>query len=337
MKIVNIEDKFFIKKDVKVSDKLDKGVYLLHKEVSNEYYLQKLNSFEVPSKIYGEEEKIAERYLNTFSKLDKNMGILLTGLKGNGKSLTAKIVSIKSDLPTILISECYKGVEFKQFLQDLKQEAIIFIDEFEKIYPNNEENNQEEFLSILDGVFESKKLFIFTTNSFNINEFLKNRPNRIRYLRRYSGLDKKVIEEVIEDKLQDKNQKNELMNLLDLLGSVSMDVLDKLIQEMNLYDEPATVAIKYLNIQIEHNEFDVLMYIKGKRHISKIYYNPIISNYVYVSYKENDEKSGDSRWRYYEAEKEDLTMEVVNSEFVFKDRDGNKLIFTPSKTEEFQL
>jgi hypothetical protein len=326
--------------DLEIIKEIPVGNWLLmFDEKRSEYILEKQDDFILPNKIYGEEEKVAERYLNTFKNKDGNLGILLTGIKGNGKSLMAKLVCNLSNLPVIIITQSFNGESFQNFLSSIKQEIVVFVDEFEKVYKDDKDGNstQEELLPILDGVFQSKKLFLFTTNTLEINQFLKNRPGRIYYLRKYFGLDKKVIEEVIQDKLKDKTQKSELMNLLDLLGSVSMDVLDKLIQEMNLYNEPATTAIKYLNIQIEHNEFDVLMYIKGKRHVSKIYYNPITSNYVYVSYKENDEKSGDSRWRYYEAEKEDLTMEVVNSEFVFKDREGNKLIFTPSKTEEFQL
>ncbi|MCA9749413.1 MAG: AAA family ATPase, partial [Romboutsia sp.] len=280
MKIVNIEDRFYIEKDVKVEDKLEKGVYLLHKnEHSSEHFLQKLNDFNLPEKIYGDEQKIVDRYLNTFSMSNKNMGVLLTGLKGNGKSLTAKLLSKTSDLPTILITECYKGVEFKQFLQDLKQEAIILIDEFEKIY-TNEDNNQEEFLSILDGVFENKKLFIFTTNTLDINQFLKNRPNRIRYLREYDGLEKPIILEIIDDLLENKSKKKELIEVLNILSSVSMDVLLHLIQEMNYYEESARQAVKHLNIQVEHTTFDVRLYFNGKLYHSKVNYNPLTSKYI---------------------------------------------------------
>lgn len=74
----------------------------------------------------------------------------------------------KSDLPVIVITEPFTGSKFKEFLSSIKEETIIFLDEFEKVYNTTE---LQEYLSILDGVFDGKKLFLFTSNDERINEF----------------------------------------------------------------------------------------------------------------------------------------------------------------------
>lgn len=115
-----------------------------------------------------------------------------------------------------------------------------------------------------------------------------------------------------------------------------MDVLLTLIQEVNLYDITPLEAVRMLNIQVEHNEFDVLMFLNGKRHITKVNYNPLISKYIYIAYKEVRD-NGEDRWRYYEREKDEFDIQSGDGEFRFKDREGNEIIFTPSKSFEFSL
>lgn len=323
-------------KNITLLKKIPVGVWLLvQDELTKEFYLEKQADFTLPDKIYGKEEEVAERYLSTFNKSTKNEGILLTGEKGNGKTLMAKVICNKSNLPVILITQPFTGDSFQSFLGALKQQLVVFIDEFEKIY-KDDAGQQLDFLSILDGVFESKKLFVFTSNSMQINDFLKNRPNRIRYLRRYRGLSRDVVEEIIEDKLENKEHKKELIEIVDLLSNVSMDVLLTLIQEINYYDEAPIKAVRMMNIQVEHSEFDVLMYIEGKKRVSKVYYNPLTMKRLYVTYKEEDDR-GRMRHSYYEEATDQMTLLATNGEFIFTDKKGNELRFTASTPFEFNL
>lgn len=335
--IYRIQDELRFGADISLMEELPLGNWLLmFDEPRNEFYLKKQPDFDdLPKKLYGDDEKVAKIYLKTFESLKKNMGVLLTGQKGGGKSTMAKLICNLSNQPTILITQPFVGDLFKSFLSSITQHVNVFVDEFEKVYPD-EEKKQEEFLTILDGVFQSKKLFIFTANSMSINQFLKNRPGRIRYLRKYGGLEKAVIKEIIADLLENSKHENDLISLTNLLSSVSMDVLLTLIQEVNLYDITPLEAVRMLNIQVEHNEFDVLMFLNGKRHITKINYNPLISKYIYIAYKEVRD-NGEDRWRYYEREKDEFDIQSGDGEFRFKDREGNEIIFTPSKSFEFSL
>ena len=320
--------------DFELIDNIPVGNWLLmFDDLRKEYYLEKLADFIIPSKIYGNDEELVDRYLETFKNSEGNMGVWFSGLKGNGKSVIAKMISKKSNLPTVMITQPFVGEDFQGFLANISQEIVVMLDEFEKVY---KDEKQEEFLHILDGIFQNKKLFIFTTNSTDINPYLKSRPSRIRYHKEYNGLDDKVVEEIIEDLLKNKDHKRDLMEIVWVLGSISMDILLTLIDEMNKYNESPREAIDKLNIQIEHEEYSVLMFINGKRRESTVRYNPLNTRYIWLSYQEDIDKEN-SRIRYYEKSCEELTFEVIEGNIEAKDREGNKLIFTPIKSKKIKF
>jgi SpoVK/Ycf46/Vps4 family AAA+-type ATPase len=218
--------------------------------------LEESDSFKIPAKVYGSPEKLAKRYLNTFNNTDGNLGVLLTGVKGTGKSLLAKMVCVESNLPVIMISEPFMSNELKSFLNNIKQEVIILIDEFEKIY--RDVKHQETFLSLLDGVFEGQKLYILTSNATtSVSTYLLNRPSRIHYLKQYDGLDKVLVEEIVGDLLESKIHKKELIRLLDIAGLITVDMLMAIIREMNMYGESPKAAIELLNIKPESATYKV--------------------------------------------------------------------------------
>lgn len=334
--IYKIQDELRFGANIELLDKIPVGNWLLSQdEHTKEFFLVQQPNFKLPTKIYGKEEDLAQRYIDTFTRIDRNVGVLLTGQKGNGKSLNAKIICNMSNLPVIIITQPFVGEKFQSFLGGMTQEVVVFIDEFEKVYPEDD-NKQEDFLPILDGVFQTKKLFLFTSNSMAINKFLKSRPGRIRYLRKFEGLESSVIDEIISDRLKNSEHKKELKELLNILCNVSMDVLLHLIEEINFYDEPPLETVRKMNIQVEHSEFDVLMYINGKRRTAKIHYNPLTVKYLYINYKDENDR-GETRWKWFEKPTEDFDIQAVDGEFIFKDTENNKLIFTASKPFEFSL
>lgn len=314
---------------------IEKGNWLVVESKEGKFSLEKMEDFSYPDKLYGNMEAVSARYVKSFNNSKSSMGILLTGLKGGGKTLTAKLTCREANLPVLIISQAFSGEAFQAYLANLNQEVVVFIDEFEKVF--EDAVKQQQLLPLLDGVFETKILFIFTSNTMDVNKFLKNRPGRIRYLKHYGGLEKDELEEIIEDLLLDKEKKQGLLEMTYLLSSVSVDVLMYLINEMNEYDEKASESIKFLNIQVEHAEFDVLMYIKGAKHVTKIHYNPITSKYLHFSYKDQDSR-GHDRWNYYDARTDNLSLQVVDGEFIYEDkRNGDEIRLTPAKKFRFSL
>ena len=235
------------------------GNWLLQVDAKGSFFLKKQRDFVLPERLYGNLDATVNRFLNTFNKKPGNLGILLTGLKGSGKSLLAKKLCIDSKLPVILITEAYVGTTFQSFLSSITQPCIVLFDEFEKVYKErfdignkdnaNHTGSQEQLLTLFDGVFMSKKMFVLTSNSTMINDAFNNRPGRIHYKKDYDGLDEETIIEIIDDLLINKANKEELLNTCRMLMEINMDQLHTIIWEMNNYNETSKQVISLLNIQ----------------------------------------------------------------------------------------
>lgn len=264
---------FFNEADIQSIDAIPQGTWLVQYSQQKGFYLEKIEDFRLPSKIYGNHKELSERYLKTYNKYSKNLGITLSGLKGTGKSLLAKMTAINSNLPVLVVTDAYCGTEFNMFMSKISQEVVVFIDEFEKVY--DEEHLQNALLSLLDGTIEGKKLFIFTSNQTSrYNNYLLNRPGRIHYLKEFDKIDSKLLDDIINDNLKDMSQTNELKRIVELIDDANVDMIMALIREMNDFNEPAKEAVKYLNIQVQ-NEGRYNLTVSKK-----------INGYLYDSYHE---------------------------------------------------
>ncbi len=144
-----------------VTDYLPVGTYTIRFTQETGFYLQRINDLDAPIKLYGDAEKKADRILHTFMCREGATGMLLSGEKGCGKSMLAKLLSIKGanqEFPTIVINNAWFGEAFNSFIQCINQPAIILFDEFEKIY--FEKEAQEAMLTLLDGVYRCFTRFV---------------------------------------------------------------------------------------------------------------------------------------------------------------------------------
>lgn len=246
------------------------GVYQLCLDPRNgQYFLSEVQKFTLPKKLYGNYD-IIDRWKKSYEhNTEKNLGILLSGLKGSGKTLLAKKFCMDMNLPTIVVNEGYSGTEFINFLTNpALGKYILYIDEFEKIYPdryNDNEKNPSDLLSIMDGTYDTNIIFLYTINKFNISEYLINRLNRIKYRIHYENLDESVIDEVIEDLLINKKNKGSIYSLFDLIGMCTYDLLINIIKEMNLFNDNALAAAKHLNLKLEPQEYSINVYYNKQK------------------------------------------------------------------------
>ena len=302
--------------------------YLL-KKGEDGFFVEEQPKFILPKKIYGDVDSVVDRVLETFKSRSNNLGVLFSGIKGNSKTTTGKMICVKSGLPVLLISEPFTGADFKAYLSSIKDQAIVFIDEFEKVY--NTEELQQEFLSILDGVFQGKKLFMFTSNNAKINEFLRNRPSRIFYHFKHDNLDESTVNDIIEQELQDKSYEADLRAILMILGTISVDVLLNYIDEINRFKRSPKELIKGLNVEVEQTHFSVVLIVNGERHMTKCDFNPLLQKDFFFDYKK--EKGG---YGYFYGSFTDYSMYTRGNSFVFENLE-NKMIFTPFKPFKFEL
>lgn len=204
--------------------------------------LQKIcDKFEFDYKLYDlGTEDIERRIRDTWNsdlyrKTGKNLGVIYNGVKGTGKTVGAKVLCNDfSNLPTLVISQYFKGIS--DFIQSIDFSCVVFIDEAEKIFDNNEPECSVELLRMIDGVYSaSRKIFVLTTNTLALNENLLDRPSRIRYVKEFGNVSNKAIEEIIEDKLIDKSKKAELLAEIEKLRFSTIDIIENMIFEFNIH------------------------------------------------------------------------------------------------------
>lgn len=236
------------------------------------HFLVEGNKFKLPEKIYSNDKEFIEHVTNVYQKGDKSMAVLLKGKKGLGKSFTSKVICEKLGLPIINITKVTNDNMFS-FLNQIEQEHVIYIDEFEKLFPNNSKSkldsneegevNQEKFLSFLDGsnTTNSKRFFIITANN-NVNEFLINRPSRIRYLRNYTNIHDSTIEEIVLDKLKNTEFKKDLIENLDKY-ELNVDSLIEIIEEINLCEKPYSYFKSFFNYTVSKCKYDLYVVQDG--------------------------------------------------------------------------
>lgn len=234
---------------------LPAGNYIVKQDQFGNYFLEQVDSFEFKGKKYGDNDANRDRIYNTFMSRSGSTGVMLTGEKGSGKTLLAKTLVIRGaedGIPTILINAPHRGDAFNTFLQDISQPCIVLFDEFEKIYDNQE---QEQMLTLLDGVFPSKKLFILTTNDkWRVNSHMRNRPGRIYYMLDFRGISQEFIIEYCHDNLKNMANMEGVCTVGSMFGEFNFDMLKALVEEMNRYDETASEAIRMLNTKPEFDD-----------------------------------------------------------------------------------
>ena len=153
-----------------VQNVLDEGIYRVVKNpITNELFLERIgDTFTFGFKLYGVDEKLISHVIDMYNKQPskKNIGVLLNGAKGTGKTVTAKIIANRLGLPIIICDTPYPGLP--QFLASIAHDCVFFFDEFEKNFRlecgDDENCAGEELLSIMDGAYNSDNCHVFPKN-----------------------------------------------------------------------------------------------------------------------------------------------------------------------------
>lgn len=262
MRVVNTGNTFKIyDNSLQTFDKLPAQAYLVNFDKMSGFYLSTFDDIIVSEKVYGIHLEKSQKVLNSFKLFERNLGVILSGPKGIGKSLFAKVLSsqaIKEGYPLLIVNTYIPGIA--DYLTSIQQEVVVLFDEFDKTFHSSKEKDsmndpQSEMLTLFDGLSQGKKLFVVTCNELkNLNDYIVNRPGRFHYHFRFDYPNDIEIREYLKDKIPQEAH-SEIEKVISFAHKVNLnyDCLRAIAFELSTgskFDE----AIKDLNILNLSNE-----------------------------------------------------------------------------------
>ena len=211
---------------------------------------------------------------------------------------------------------------------------------------------QEQALTLLDGVFPSKKLFVLTCNDkWRIDQHMRNRPGRLFYMLDYKGLDANFITEYCMDNLKPELQKHteKLCQIASLFAQFNFDMLKATVEEMNRYNEAPEDALRMLNVKPEFdsgNKFTMKVIKDGEEvksedlERSEWSGNPL-QGQVQIHIKEYEterDEDGDLDWNWNSIRFTPAELKKIDSQtgkFVFANADGTQLVLSKVKEQNY--
>lgn len=224
--------------DMKAYDQIPAGTYEVYYSKESGFFLSRRSNLTVSEKVYGVQGSKVNKVLNAFKVFERNLGVILSGDKGIGKSLTAKMIAqeaVKQGYPVILVSQYIPGIA--NFIEAIEQEVMVLFDEFDKTFKATGDGNpQDTMLSLFDGTTAGKKLFVVTCNQLTgLNDYLVNRPGRFHYHFRFDYPTADDIRTYLHDKL-DPEFYGEIDDVVNFATRVNInyDCLRAIAFELNL-------------------------------------------------------------------------------------------------------
>lgn len=245
---------------------LPSGIYrFIPPTQTSPWYLSRTAArFEFPFKVYSASDSIIQRIAQKWVTEGGNLGVLLNGLRGAGKTMTAQLLANQLirdlKLPCLVVRN---PIPLQLIFDSVQQDMIVIFDEFEKTH--NEEIHpgcQQQLLSTIDGMSRSShnRLVLFTTNSPRVNENFRDRPSRIHYKFEFNRVDDSIIEGLINDSLPQKYMhfKPDILEYLNSRDICTIDIVKSVIGEVSTFGESPREFEDMLNIQkAEPPAFDI--------------------------------------------------------------------------------
>lgn len=285
MKAIKIGTRVVIYNDtVTTYDRLLAKTYIIRFEKLSGFYLDEYADIVVKEdKIYGGHMQKVGKVMRSYEKADRNLGVILSGSKGIGKSLFAKLLSMeaqKSNIPVIIADKYIPGIA--SYIETIDQRVMVLFDEFDKTFcdikvKEGEAEAQATLLGLFDGITTGKKLFVITCNDIRkLNDFIVNRPGRFHYHFRFEFPSDREIRKYLHDKL-DKACYNddEIERIVAFSRKVDLnyDCLRAIAFEINNGEsfESAVGDLNIINLSEEYYDFTLHftngspMYVKNRQ------------------------------------------------------------------------
>lgn len=218
-------------------------------------FFEEDGSLNLPKKVYTtkDDDLFIKRVNTYFKKTNKlSTGVMLSGVKGTGKTVMAKVIAKNSGLPIIVVDEDFPTSRINDFFRKFNTPVVVIFDEVDKHW------DTEDLLGWLDGVqINAKKLVLFTCNNENnVNEYLQDRCSRIRYKRNFEPNDNaRFLKEILKDKGIAKDEIEATYKfIVDNFKLLSIDnILSFIDEKMSFPKLSNEVILKDMNITSINN------------------------------------------------------------------------------------
>ena len=135
-----------ISDNVNINDTLPLGTYYISFDPMSGFYLSQTENIQLKTKIYGEKTGIrTSRIINTFKDRIDNTGVLLSGIKGSGKSLQIKHISevLRNEhgISSLIVNTNMPIDTLTLFLNEITEPIAVILDEFEKTFEDMKNKN----------------------------------------------------------------------------------------------------------------------------------------------------------------------------------------------------
>ena len=271
MQVVNTGNTYKIYDDsMKTYNQLPPQAYTVCFSKMSGFFLSKYDDIEVNEKVYGVHLSKVGKVLGSFADFNRNLGVILSGDKGIGKSLFAKLLAVgavKNGYPVVIVNTYIPGIA--DYLGSIQQEVMVLFDEFDKTFnakgsSDSMSDPQSEMLTLFDGLAQGKKLFVLTCNELrNLNGYLVNRPGRFHYHFRFEYPSADEIRQYLVDKLPESAY-GEIPKVITFSRKVELnfDCLRAIAFELGrgLTFEQAIGDLNIVNLSREY--FSVTLYFK---------------------------------------------------------------------------
>lgn len=273
MKAIKIGTKIEIYHDDMITyNELPARAYIVRFAKMTGFYLEEYPDIQVnEDKIYGERMKKVQKVFRSYGIFDRNLGVILSGYKGIGKSMFARMLSaeaVKNGIPVIVVDQYIPGIA--SYLEAIDQSVMVLFDEFDKTFGDiksaeGEVEPQAALLGLFDGIAPGKKLFVITCNDIRkLNEFIVNRPGRFHYHFRFDYPSADEIRTYLRDKLEPAHYK-EIEPIIAFSRKVDLnyDCLRAVTFEIN-NGESFRSAIEDLNIvNLSQERYNLAIHFKN--------------------------------------------------------------------------
>ena len=225
------------------------GIYEAHLSMMGPSLHRIADKFEFPYKLYDLQNDFLEHLKKTYDSTSGNLGILFNGIRGTGKTVTAKLFANMLNLPVIVVKSMGDdNSALMSYFASFNFDCVFFFDEFEKQFNDGDSS----ILQFMDGVFSSncRRVFLLTTNNLHINENLLSRPSRIRYIREFGNLEEHVVRAYLKDNLKDQESTEDVIAYVDTLTISTIDILKTIVEEINIHGIDKFLEVKkFFNVK----------------------------------------------------------------------------------------